>query len=235
MRDIIKLKSIITQSKNITVISGAGISTESGIPDFRSNSKLYDGLNLETVLSESYFNRHPKKFWKHYKEIFQMDMMNEWKPNYGHMYLADLEYQGKEITIITQNVDGLHQAAGSKTVYEIHGNLKNASCVKCKREYLLNEIKDAIPRCEKDDFILKPNIVLYGGMTRFKSESVEASYNADLLLILGTSLKVSPANLLPINSVKSGITTVIINKEPTDMDSMFDLVIHDSIGGVFKS
>lgn len=143
----------IQEAKTITVLSGAGISTESGIPDFRSSKGIWtEDLSRQNILSLTYFHHHKEKFWKAFKEIFQIKLSGNYAPNDGHLFFADLEKQGKEVYIFTQNVDGLHQAAGSQKVYEVHGSIRKAYCTNCGEEYDLDYIrKYDIPKCQKTE------------------------------------------------------------------------------------
>lgn len=152
MDQIEKLAEWIKDSKKITVLSGAGISTESGIPDFRSATGVWSGQGVrQRVMSLRYFNNHREKFWGAYKDIFQIKLSKGLKPNFGHQFLANLEQGGKDIRIYTQNVDGLHQASGSRRVYEVHGSMRMAFCTSCGEEYDLDFIRaNHVPRCKHD-------------------------------------------------------------------------------------
>ncbi|MCU6707951.1 NAD-dependent protein deacylase [Paenibacillus sp. J5C_2022] len=222
----------IQSSRNITVLSGAGISTASGLPDFRSRGGIYDNhLNVEAILSESYFYSKPKQFWVYFKEIFQFEQLEQYKPNPGHHFVRLLEDMGKSVTVVTQNIDGLHQQAGSSHVLEVHGTLNFACCPKCKRQYDRKHLmQEAIPRCTEDGFILKPEVVLFGGSVKHMEASFAAAYDADLFIAMGTSLQVSPVNGLPGYAARNRNSKMaLINREPTSMDSLFDLVIHADI------
>lgn len=223
----------IQSSRNITVLSGAGISTASGLPDFRSRGGIYDNhLNMEAILSESYFYSKPKQFWVYFKEIFQFEQLEQYKPNLGHHFMRRLEEEiGKNVTVVTQNIDGLHQQAGSSQVLEVHGTLNYASCPRCRRQYDRKHLlQETIPRCAEDGFILKPEVVLFGGGVKHMEASFEAAYGADLFIAIGTSLLVSPVNGLPAYAARNhNSRKVLINREPTSMDSLFDLVIHADI------
>ncbi|CAM4179776.1 NAD-dependent protein deacylase [Paenibacillus alkaliterrae] len=232
-----QLAQVLTKVKKITVLTGAGISTASGLPDFRSRGGLYDNdLNLESILSESYFNMNPKLFWKYFKDIFRFDAIGQYEPNPGHQFLKELENMGKEVTIITQNVDGLHRKAGSTNVLEVHGALDTAKCPKCRQNYGMEHLlKEEIPRCEKDGYILKTDVVLFEGRVKHMEEAYTSTCETDAFLALGTSLNVFPVKELPsyIRNA-SHIAKVIINKEPTMSDGMFDIVIHEDIVLVFN-
>ncbi|MFD0589122.1 NAD-dependent protein deacylase [Paenibacillus sp. GCM10027627] len=231
----VELARKLQEAQSITVFTGAGISTASGIPDFRSRGGLYDlELPVERIVAESFFYQKPKLFWTHFKSIFHFQNIGNYKPNDGHIFLRELEQAGKQVTIVTQNVDGLHRRAGSGHVLEVHGTLQTAHCPKCRRTYEFEHlIKEEIPRCEQDDFILKPDVVLFEGSVKHLEEAFAAAAHADLFLALGTSLNVYPVKELP-RYAKGGLGKAIINREPTDMDGLFDAVIHDDIVDVFS-
>lgn len=226
---------IINESNNIVFFGGAGVSTESGIPDFRSKDGLYNQkykFPPEEILSHTFFMNNTGEFYKFYR-----DKMNslKYEPNITHLKLAKLEKIGKLKAIITQNIDGLHQKAGSRVVYELHGSVLRNYCMKCKKAYSADYIfsNENIPICECGGLI-KPDVVLYGEMLDddIVSKSIEAIKNAEVLIIGGTSLTVYPANSL-IYYFK-GKKLILINKDFTQMDNMADLVINDSLGNVFK-
>lgn len=233
-----KLSKILKESNNMVFFGGAGISTESGIPDFRSETGLYKtdsskGYPPEVMLSHTFFIEHTKDFFKFYTE--KMIYANA-KPNSAHLALATLEEMGKLKAVVTQNIDGLHQAAGSKNVYELHGSVHRNYCSKCHTFYDLNFIlksKD-IPECPKCGGTVKPDVVLYeeGLDNDIINGAISAIDHADTLIIGGTSLAVYPAADL-INYFK-GKNLVLINKSSTPYDSKANLVIHDSIGKVLS-
>lgn len=227
-----EVRSVLEKANKITVLTGAGASTESGIKDFRSAGGLYEDANVETYLSRGYYNRRPKEFWKHYKAIFQIDTFHQYKPNNGHFFCAELEEQGKDITVLTQNVDGLHQLAGSKHVIDLHGTLQTSHCLKCRTEYDLSYITEhAVPRCEKCNFILNPDVVLYGDTLPQYEQAMKRIYETDVLLVMGTSLKVQPVASFPeIVKREIGATTILVNNEPTGKESYFDYIFHEPIG-----
>lgn len=231
-----QLAQAFDTAKRITVLTGAGISTASGIPDFRSRGGLYDGrLSVEAILSETYYHHQPKSFWTYFKEIFGFHALRQYEPNGGHLFLRELEPEGKEVTIVTQNVDGLHRKAGSTRVLEAHGSLNSAYCPRCGAVYGLEHLLDEeVPRCETDNFILKPDVVLFEGRVRFIEEAFAASDEADLFLALGSSLKVYPVNELPRYARRSrNAVLAIVNREATEMDSLFDIVLHGDIAHTF--
>lgn len=231
-----QLVAQIRQANHITVLSGAGISTASGIPDFRSPNGIYSKVNnVEYLLSETYYATHPKDFWISFKGIFLMERMQQYEPNLAHTMLAELEAVGKKVTIITQNVDGLHRKAGSHHILEAHGSIDHAHCPKCKRHYDLSYVMtEQISRCEHDKFILKPDVVLFGGIVRHLPEAYEASEQCDLFLTLGSSLQVYPVKELPFYANRAvGPQLAIINYEATKLDYLFDMVIHDDLVASF--
>lgn len=226
--------NIIENSNNIVFFGGAGVSTESGIPDFRSVDGLYNKKYKyppETILSHSFFMRNPEEFFKFYRD----KMLNlDAKPNTAHTKLAELEKQGKLKAVITQNIDGLHQMAGSKNVLELHGSIHKNHCIRCGKffdiDYIVNS--KGVPKCQCGG-IVKPDVVLYEESLdgEILEKSVEFISNADVLIIGGTSLIVYPAAGL-INYYR-GKKLILINKSVTPMYRKADLVINDSIGNVF--
>jgi NAD-dependent deacetylase len=234
-----KLKKIISESNNIVFLGGAGVSTESNIPDFRSADGLYNaktkyGYPPETLISRSFFDRNKEKFYEYYKEnLIYLDA----KPNRAHYALAKLEQMGKLRAVVTQNIDGLHQLAGSKTVYELHGSVLRNYCMKCHKFYTAEEIiaKKGVPLCDDCGGYIKPDVVLYEeGLDDYIWEHAYKAINrADVLIVGGTSLVVYPAAGL-VNIYK-GNKLVLINKSTTSYDVQADLVIHDSIGEVLGS
>lgn len=227
------LQEIIDCSNRIVFFGGAGVSTESGIPDFRSENGVFNSMQKygetpEKLVSHSYFINHTEEFYQYYKENL---IFNDAKPNKAHIALAKLEEIGKLKAVITQNIDGLHQKAGSKNVLELHGNANRNYCQICNKKYDANYILESenIPRCECGG-IIKPDVVLYEeplntGLLNFATSYIES---ADTLIVGGTSLVVYPAAGL-ITHFK-GENLVLINKSPTDYDSFADLVINEPIG-----
>ena len=236
MEDKIKeLKKLIDESNNIVFFGGAGVSTESGIKDFRSKDGLYNQKYKyppETILSHTFFINNTDEFYKFYKA-----KLNSLKygPNIAHIKLAELENLGKLKAIITQNIDGLHQKAGAKIVYELHGSVHRNYCMKCKKfydaEYVFNST--GIPKCQCGA-IIKPDVVLYeeGLDDETLKKSIYAILNADLLIVAGTSLTVYPASGL-INYFR-GKNLVLINKDITTYDNKANLVINDSVGKILS-
>lgn len=230
-----KLQQIISESSNIVFFGGAGVSTESGIPDFRSVDGLYHQqweYPPETILSHTFFMRKPEEFYRFYKAKMLCDTA---KPNAAHLKLAELEKAGKLKAVITQNIDNLHQMAGSKKVLELHGSVYRNHCVKCGKSYDFKYMKESegVPKCTCGG-IIKPDVVLYEeGLDDYTiQESVRAISEADVLIIGGTSLAVYPAAGL-IDYFR-GNHLVVINKAPTPRDKYADLLIKEPIGKVFS-
>lgn len=232
---IAKFKSIIDTSDNIVFFGGAGVSTESGIPDFRSVDGLYNqeyDYPPETILSHTFYRHNPKEFYRFYRN--KMFYPNA-KPNAAHLKLAQLESEGKLRAVITQNIDGLHQMGGSKKVLELHGSILRNYCEDCGHfhsgEYIFNSTD--IPRCEKCGGPVKPDVVLYQESLNDEviNNAIRYIRNADVLIIGGTSLAVYPAAGL-IDYFK-GDTLIVINKAPTPRDAHADLLIQAPIGKIF--
>lgn len=234
MNEIEKLQQIIDGSDNIVFFGGAGVSTESGIPDFRSVDGLYNqkyDYPPETILSATFYRQHPEEFFRFYRDKL---IIHDVKPNKAHIALAQLEKKGKLKAVVTQNIDGLHQMAGSKQVYELHGSILRNYCEKCGKFFTLEYIEksESVPVCDDCGGRVKPDVVLYEEMLDDEciSGAVSAISKADTLIIGGTSLAVYPAAGF-INYFK-GRHLVLINKSETFADSMAELVIRDSIGEV---
>lgn len=233
---ILQLKEIIDGSDNIVFFGGAGVSTESNIPDFRSVDGLYNlkyKYSPEVILSHTFYRNHTDEFYEFYRDKM---IFPEAKPNTTHRALAKLEKIGKLKAVVTQNIDGLHQAAGSKNVFELHGSIYRNYCEKCGKFYELQHIIDSegVPRCECGGGI-KPDVVLYeeGLDHKILAGAIKSIMQADVLIIGGTSLAVFPAAGL-IDYYK-GDKLVLINKESTPQDEKANLVIHESLGKVFES
>ncbi|MDY3929601.1 MAG: NAD-dependent protein deacylase [Clostridia bacterium] len=231
-----EFSKIINRSKRIVFFGGAGVSTESGIPDFRSVDGLYNqkyDVPPEVILSHTYFINHTDKFYKFYREkmLFEDDI----KPNAAHLKLAELEKQGKLTAVVTQNIDGLHQKAGSKNVYELHGSIHRNYCMKCKKFYPLDYIlkEKSVPLCECGG-IIKPDVVLYEENLNEEiiEKSVAAIENADTMIVAGTSLTVYPA--AGMIRYFRGDHLILINLVETQWDSNADMVIHDKVGNVMN-
>ncbi len=230
------LQEITDNSSNIVFFGGAGVSTESGIPDFRSVDGLYHqkyDYPPEEILSYTFFKKHTDYFYKFYRD--KMLCLNA-EPNAAHLKLAELEKEGKLSAVVTQNIDGLHQKAGSKNVFELHGTTLKNHCTGCGRSFPAEYIRDSdgVPHCDVCGGIIKPDVVLYEESldTNTVNGAVAAISAADCLIVAGTSLVVYPAAGF-IRYFK-GKYFVLINKTPTPADSLADLVIHDSVGKVLS-
>lgn len=232
-----ELKKIVEQSDNIVFFGGAGVSTESGIPDFRSVDGLYNqkyDYPPETILSHSFYMRHPEEFYRFYRDKM---ICTTAKPNKAHLALAELERRGKLKAVITQNIDGLHQAAGSKCVLELHGSVHRNFCEECHAFYGLDTIINStgVPTCQTCGGRIKPDVVLYeeGLNDETINRSVRFLSEADVLIIGGTSLAVYPA--AGLIDYFQGSKLIVINKAPTPRDRYADLLIQAPIGEVLSS
>ena len=231
-----KLKEWIDQGSNIVFFGGAGVSTESGIPDFRSVDGLYNQKYTyppEMIISHSFYVKNPEEFYRFYKDRM---IFSEAEPNGAHKALAKLEQEGKLKAVITQNIDGLHQAAGSREVLELHGSIHRNYCTRCGEFYDLYYVKksEGVPRCACGG-IIKPDVVLYeeGLDQRLLQKAVAYIARADVLIVGGTSLVVYPA--AGLIDYYRGNKLVLINRSATSRDSQADLVINDSIGQVLAA
>ena len=227
----------VKNSDNIVFFGGAGVSTESGIPDFRSVDGLYNqkyDYPPEIILSHTFFCNNVSEFYRFYKDKM---LLLDAKPNKAHKALAGLEKMGKLKAVVTQNIDGLHQAAGSEAVYELHGSVHRNYCVSCGKEFDADYIKRSygVPSCDSCGHLIKPDVVLYeeGLNGSILSGSVKAIESADMLIVAGTSLSVYPASGLI--DYYHGNKLVLINKSPTSFDRRADLLISDSVGYVLDS
>ena len=236
-KKIEELKRMIGSSGKIVFLGGAGVSVESGIPDFRSENGIFKaiqefGYPPEELLSHSFFVRHPDIFFKYYKSLL---MSTDAKPNDAHLALAELEKRGKLTAVITQNIDGLHQAAGSKKVFELHGSIHRNYCMKCHKFFDAAYVHDheGIPYCPCGGMI-KPDVVLYEESldTDTIMGAATATMRADMMIVGGTSLQVYPA--AGLIDYYRGNKLVLINKSSTPYDRHADLVINDSIGMVLR-
>ena len=229
------LKKWISESSRIVFFGGAGVSTESGIPDFRSVDGLYSqkfDYPPETIISHSFYERDPAYFFRFYREKM---LPLGFEPNVTHKVLARWEQEGKLSAVVTQNIDGLHQKAGSRTVYELHGSVLRNYCTRCGKFHSAEFVKESadVPRCDCGG-IVKPDVVLYeeGLDEKTIAKSVRAISKADLLIVAGTSLTVYPAAGL-INYYR-GSRMVLINRDETPYDDYADLVFHESLGAIFS-
>ena len=230
-----QLREAVERAKTVVFFGGAGVSTESGIPDFRSVDGLYNqkyDYPPETILSHSFFMKKTEEFYRFYRD--KMLCLTA-KPNKAHLKLAELEQSGKLNAVITQNIDGLHQLAGSKKVLELHGSVLRNYCMKCGKFHDVQAIVQStgIPRCECGG-ILKPDVVLYEEALDgdVMDEAIRCIREADMMIIGGTSLAVYPAAGLV--QYFRGDTLALVNRDPTQLDSRADLVLHEKIGEVFS-
>lgn len=242
MDNIDRLKDIINKSNYVVFFGGAGVSTESGIPDFRSEEGLYKAkrefnLSPEQIISHSFFISNPEVFYKYYKQnMIYIDA----RPNDAHIVLAKLEKMGKLRAVITQNIDSLHQEAGSEKVYELHGSEARNYCMDCHKNfdlrYILDEdnCKNSVPLCDECGGIIKPDVVLYEEPldSDVISSAINHIANADALIIGGTSLVVYPA--AGLSQYFRGNNLILINKSATGKEDMADLVINEPIGEVLR-
>ena len=232
--EIETLRTWIAESERVVFFGGAGVSTESGIPDFRSEDGLYHqkfDYPPETILSHSFFYQHTAEFYRFYRE--KMLLPDGIQPNAAHKKLAELEQAGKLTAVVTQNIDGLHQMAGSRRVYELHGSIHRNYCTKCRRFYPMAFIRDSesVPRCTCGGLI-KPDVVLYEESLDGAciEGAVEAISEADVLIVGGTSLTVYPA--AGLIRYYRGSRLVLINRDETPYDEYADLIFRDKIGEV---
>lgn len=230
-----KLQRLIDESNKIVFFGGAGVSTESGIPDFRSVDGLYNqkyDVPPETILSNTYFFDYTEDFYRFYKDKM---LVPDVKPNPAHYKLAELEEKGKLSAVVTQNIDGLHQKAGSKKVYELHGSVHRNYCLKCNKFYDAQAIADCvgIPKCSCGG-IIKPDVVLYEEPLNDEvvKGALQSISEADMLIIAGTSLKVYPA--AGFVGYFRGKHIVVINRDSTSADKSADLVLHERVGEVLS-
>lgn len=235
MNDIETLKRWAAESRRIVAFTGAGVSTESGIPDFRSVDGLYSqhfDYPPETIISHTFYERRPEYFFRFYREKM---LPLGFEPNITHKVMARWEAEGRLAAVVTQNIDGLHQKAGSKRVYELHGSVLRNYCTRCGKFFPAEFVKNApgIPRCDCGG-IVKPDVVLYeeGLDQDVIAKSVHAIRQADMLIVGGTSLTVYPA--AGLIQYYRGSRLVLINRDATPYDSQADLVLHESLGEVFS-
>ena len=229
-----RIKEALRTSRKVVFLGGAGVSVASGIPDFRSPNGLYnkkraDGMRYEDLLSSDYFYADPKGFYDFY---WAEMVLPDARPNPAHLALAEYE-RGHDLSILTQNIDGLHTLAGSKKVYELHGSVQRYRCLKCHRHYDLSRLsRSGVPTCPECGGLIKPEVVLYGeGLPQADFElGMEAVAQADVMIVAGTSLRVYPFAAIP--GIFRGKLSVLINVEPTPLDGDFDIVLHEDCSRV---
>lgn len=238
-----EVAKVLAKARHAVVFTGAGVSAESGIPTFRGANGLWEKYDAEEVASIQGFMRNPKAFWEFAEELI---IKSEAKPNPAHYAIAELERLGIVKAVITQNIDMLHQKAGSKEVIELHGSLSKVKCLSCGREYDWEEIASEIskvskmagvskaPQCECGSYYLKPEIVFFGEALPADAmkKAIEHASSCDVFMVVGSSLVVYPAAYLPFIAKDAGAKLVIINAEPTHADSHFDYVLHGKAGKI---
>lgn len=229
--------ALIGAARRIVAFSGAGISTEAGIPDFRSAGGLWEDERLLALMSARGFQRDPVGFYR--ASLQMLPNIHRAQPTAAHELLARLEAQGRLSAVVTQNIDGLHQAAGSQTVYEIHGTFRTGRCQACHATYEMSRFYEqlergeiTLPRCAACQAPIKPGVVLFGDLLPVEvwDRAAAAVECCDLLLVLGSSLIVYPAAELPQRALRNGARLVIINREPTDYDQLADVVVRSQLG-----
>jgi NAD-dependent deacetylase len=228
---------LLCRARRAVALTGAGVSTESGLPDFRSAEGLWAGLDPAAVASRTALDRDPEAFYAFYRQ--RLARLGDATPNPAHHALAAMERAGRLRTLVTQNVDGLHQAAGSARVIELHGNLREAACSECGRVQPIGVLVEALdggrlPRCARCDGLLTPNVVLFEDLMPADAwrRAVLAARAADVLLVVGSSLQVTPAAFLPRETLDRGGALVIVNREPTPYDPRAAAVVHGDAGRV---
>lgn len=235
-----KAAHLISKANYIVAFTGAGISTESGIADFRSPGGLWERFDPAEYAEYSAFLAHPEKYWTMHKELSHIVLSAE--PNPAHIALADLELKfGKLKTIITQNVDSLHSRAGNTKIFELHGSAQTARCLSCSKEFFYTVIQEmleegtTVPRCPQCDGIIKTNTILFGEPLPFGvlEQARNEIQSSDLVIVVGSSLTIYPAAALPMFAYNSGIPLIIINVEPTPLDRYADVVINEKAGETF--
>jgi len=240
MPEIEKLKQMVSGAKRLVAFTGAGISAESGIPTYRGDNGVWHKYNPTIYANIEYFLEDSTYYWNFFKDV-RYPALKHARPNKAHSVLAGLEESGILSAVITQNIDGLHQMAGSRRVLELHGNTRRISCLDCKRLYTMDEVYHQIqtqlpPPCSKCGGYLKPEVVFFGEQLPpgVMNASVEEVRKCDLFLVVGSSLVVQPAASLPVMARESGVSIVIINKDPTPLDSIADLVFHRAASEILE-
>ncbi|HET6781817.1 MAG TPA: NAD-dependent deacylase [bacterium] len=240
MRNLEHAAEFLANARRGVAFTGAGVSTESGLPDFRSPSGLWAGVDPMEVATLSAFRRAPEKFYAFYRT--RLAMLADARPNPAHHALADLERDGMVAMVVTQNVDGLHQAAGSRRVIELHGNLREAVCPDCRWVGPITVVTAALatenlPSCERCGGRVKPNVVLFEELLPLDAydRAEHACRTADLLLVVGSSLQVTPAAWLPVAAQRAGAPLIIVNDEPTPFDHLAGVVLRGRAGEILPT
>ena len=236
-----KLGQMIQAVSSIVAFTGAGVSAESGIPTYRGSDGVWNKYDPDKYANVTYFYKDPAYYWSFFKEV-RYPVLTAATPNPAHRLLAHLQSTGRLQAIITQNIDGLHQEAGSSNVLELHGNTRSFACVHCGQTYDLKDIHLLLqtalpPSCQSCGELIKPAVVMFGEAlpSDVLQEAEAQSRSCDLFLAIGSSLVVQPAASLPVAAKRSGADLVIVNKDPTRLDSMADLVIHGSAAQVLSA
>ncbi|MFC2093925.1 NAD-dependent protein deacylase [Bacteroidota bacterium] len=238
MLEIDKLKEIVSTARRIVAFTGAGISAESGIPTYRGDDGVWHKYDPAKYANIHNFLKDPQYYWNFFKEV-RFPVIKKAKPNKAHIALARLEENGKLEAVITQNIDGLHQLAGSKSILELHGNTRRISCLNCKKQHTMDEVYSRLetqlpPLCSECSGILKPEVVFFGESLPVivLEEAVNVTNECDLFLAIGSSLVVQPAASLPLMAKEKGAKLVIINKDATPLDTFADIVFHTTASEV---
>ncbi len=233
-----KLRGLIEESNHVVAFTGAGVSAESGIPTYRGADGMWNKYDPEKFASIDYFHKDPTYYWRFFREV-RHDLMVSAKPNPSHYAVAELERRGKVKAVVTQNIDNQHRLAGSQRVLELHGNTFRFYCLDCKCDYTIHEAWDMscekIPvRCTQCEGLIRPDVVLFGEMLPFDviTQAEREAEACDLMLVIGSSLVVYPAANIPYQAKLSGSKLVIINVDPTPMDSIADLTVHSKAGNL---
>ncbi|MEM7069086.1 MAG: Sir2 family NAD-dependent protein deacetylase [Pseudomonadota bacterium] len=242
-QDVDKFRDLVEGASNIVILTGAGISTESGVPDFRSPGGIWEKFRI--VQYGEYISSEEARIEDWHRRFFMKDQIGAVEPNVGHQKIADWMNSGKCSWLVTQNVDGLHQRGGApaERVIEIHGNATTASCIACGLNHNMElcrqlfETTDKSPKCQSCGGIIKADIVMFGeNMPKGKTnQAFELAETADLFLAIGTSLAVQPAAVLPLHAKRNGAKFAILNRDPTELDRFADCVVNDEIGKVLGS
>ena len=238
MLEIDKLKEIVSTARRIVAFTGAGISAESGIPTYRGDDGVWHKYDPAKYANIHNFLKDPQYYWNFFKEV-RYPVIKKAKPNKAHIALARLEENGKLEAVITQNIDDLHQLAGSKRILELHGNTRRISCLNCKKQHTMDEVYSRLetqlpPLCSECSGILKPEVVFFGESlpVTVLEEAINVTNDCDLFLAIGSSLVVQPAASLPLMAKEKGAKLVIINKESTPLDTIADTVFHTTASEV---
>lgn len=237
---LIRLNDLIVNADRLVAFTGAGISAESGIPTYRGQGGLWNEFDPDKFANIDYFYREPSYYWRFFQQV-RYPVLSQAEPNPAHYALVSLEQQGKLVALITQNIDGLHQAAGSQKVLELHGNTRRILCLRCQKQYTMEEVYNQLSRqlppvCESCGGQLKPDVVFFGESlpADVLDEAVDVSSRCDLFLVVGSSLVVQPAASLPVMAKRNGARLVIVNRDPTPLDGMADLVIQENASTVLE-